>query len=163
LLPLLRGTAVCNGWLERELDCTRVATSLLQSIHNLLALIISNLTKNNVLSIQPSCNRSRDEELAAVCVWSRVGHGEQVLFVVGELEVLVCELLAVDGLAAGTVASCEVTALEHEAGDDSVEGAAFEAEAFLAGAEGTEVLGGLRDDVVVEDEVDSFGLWGRTV
>ena len=75
----------------------------------------------------------------------------------GELEVLVRELLAVDGLAAGAVAAGEVAALQHEAGDDSVEGAAFEAEAFLAGAEGAEVLGGFGDDVVVEGEVDSFG------
>jgi len=116
-----------------------------------------------VLSVQPSRNRSGDKELAAVGVRSGVGHGEEVLLVVGELEVLVWEFLAIDRFSTGAVASSEVTALKHEAGDDSVEGAAFEAEAFLAGAEGSEVLGGLGDNVVEEGEVDAFGLWGRVV
>lgn len=39
----------------------------------------------------------------AVCydvrVWSSIGHGEKEWLVVGELEVLISELLAVDGLA----------------------------------------------------------------
>lgn len=57
-----------------------------------------------------------------------------------ELEVLVSELLAVDGLAAGTVAAGKVTTLAHEVGDDAVEGAALVAEALLAGAQSTEVF-----------------------
>jgi len=95
-----------------------------------------------------------------------------------QLEVLVRELLAVDGLAARAliiakssacavhiscsipvlmtyVATSEVTTLEHEVRDHTVELAARVAEALLAGAEGTEVLGGLRDDIVVEGEVDT--------
>lgn len=60
-----------------------------------------------------------------------------------ELEVLVLELVAVDRLATGTVAVGEVTALEHKVGDDSVEGRVGVAEALFAGAEGTEVGGGL--------------------
>ena len=39
--------------------------------------------------------------------------------------VLVRELLAVDGLAAGAVAGGEVAALAHEVGDDAVEGGAL--------------------------------------
>jgi len=38
-----------------------------------------------------------------------------------ELEVLVGELLAVDGLAASTITSGEVTTLDHEVLDDTVE------------------------------------------
>ena len=57
-----------------------------------------------------------------------------------ELEVLVGELGAVDGLAAGAVVVGEVAALAHEVGDDAVEGGALEAEALLAGAERAEVL-----------------------
>ena len=41
----------------------------------------------------------------------------------GEGEVLVVELVAVDGLAASAVVVGEVTALAHELGDDAVEGA----------------------------------------
>ena len=56
------------------------------------------------------------------------------------------------------VATGEVTALEHELGDDAVEGRALVAEALLAGAESTEVLGGLGDDVVEQVEGDATGL-----
>ena len=56
------------------------------------------------------------------------------------------------------IATGEVTALEHELGDDAVEGRASVSEALLASAESTEVLGGLGDDVVVEGEVDAAGL-----
>jgi hypothetical protein len=94
-----------------------------------------------------------------------------------QLEVLVTELLAVDGLATsalctisrqvrtvnGTglcsyVATGEVTALKHELGDDTVEGRALVAEALLTSAESAEVLGCLGDNVTVEVEVDAAGL-----
>jgi len=55
------------------------------------------------------------------------------------------------------VATGEVTTLEHELRDDTVELAARVAEALLTGAEGAEVLDGLRDDIVVELEVDLAG------
>jgi hypothetical protein len=73
---------------------------------------------------------------------------------VPEVEVLVGELLAVDRLGTGAVTAGEVTAPDHEAGDDPTAWAARVAErlaalagALLAGAEGAEVLGGLRHDV----------------
>ena len=56
------------------------------------------------------------------------------------------------------VAAGEVTALEHELRDDSVEGRALVAEALLASAESAEVLSSLRDDIVEEVEVDATGL-----
>jgi len=52
------------------------------------------------------------------------------------------------------IATGEVTTLEHELGDDTVESRALVAEALLAGAESAEVLGGLGDDIVVKVEVD---------
>lgn len=64
-----------------------------------------------------------------------------------ELEVLIRELVAVDGLAARAVTAGEVTTLAHEAGDDAVEGRALVAEALLSSAQSTEVLGGLGDDI----------------
>ena len=64
-----------------------------------------------------------------------------------------------EGERGGTyVAASEVTTLKHEVGDDAVELAARVAEALLAGAEGAEVLGRLRDDVVVDVEVDAARL-----
>jgi hypothetical protein len=56
------------------------------------------------------------------------------------------------------VAASEVSTLKHELGDDAVEGRTSVSEAFLAGAESTEVLSSLGDNVVVEDEVDAAGL-----
>jgi hypothetical protein len=79
-----------------------------------------------------------------------------------EVEVLILELLAVDALTAGTVASGEITTLDHEGLDNTVEGAALEVkrlagltDALLASAEGAEVVCGLGDYIVVELEDDA--------
>ena len=79
-----------------------------------------------------------------------------------ELEVLIRELLAVDGLAAGAVAAGEVTRLAHEVRDDAVEDAVLVAEGLarpadplLAGAQRPEVLARLRGDVDAELERDA--------
>lgn len=79
-----------------------------------------------------------------------------------ELKVLIVELLAVDALPACSIASREITTLNHELLDDSVEDAALVAErlprlafTFLAGAEGAEILCGLRDYIVVQLECNS--------
>lgn len=49
----------------------------------------------------------------------------------------------------------EVSSLEHEAGDDSVEDCVSIAEALLASAESSEVLGSLGTDFSVELDGDS--------
>lgn len=49
----------------------------------------------------------------------------------------------------------EVTTLEHELGDDTVEGRALVTLTLGLGAELSEVLGGLGDNVVVELEVNA--------
>jgi hypothetical protein len=59
------------------------------------------------------------------------------------------------------VATGEVTALEHELGDDTVELGASVAEALLARAKSAEVLDGLGDDVVKQLEVDAAALLWR--
>lgn len=64
------------------------------------------------------------------------------------------------------IATGEITALEHEIGNDAVElvelGVGV-AKALLAGAEGTEVLDCLGDDVVVELKVDAAGASWRVL
>jgi len=82
-----------------------------------------------------------------------------------QLEVLVGELGAVDGLPAGAVAAGEVAALAHEAGDDAVEGGALVvqrlprgAQALLARAQAAEVLGRPGDLVGEELHDDAAGL-----
>ena len=57
---------------------------------------------------------SGDEELRPVGVRTGVGHGEKPGLVVLEGEVLVIELPSVDGLAASSIPSGEVSSLEHE-------------------------------------------------
>ena len=56
------------------------------------------------------------------------------------------------------VATGEVTSLKHELRDHTVKFGVGVAKAFLAGAEGTEVLGCFGDIAVVEEKVDSAGL-----
>lgn len=53
------------------------------------------------------------------------------------------------------VATGEVTTLEHELGDHTVELGGGVAEALLASAESAEVLGGLGDNIIVKGEVDA--------
>ena len=138
--------------------------------------MVTNWRKSN----SQLASRLREEhaltyELRAVGVRAGVGHRQEERLVVSKLEVLVGELLAIDGLAASAlchpsasdhciwkygvartyVATGEVTALKHELRDDTVELAALVAEALLAGAERTEVLGGLGNDVVEELKVDA--------
>lgn len=108
-----------------------------------------------MLAIQPGSDNSGDEELGTVGVGTSVGHGKETRSVVDSLEVLVSKLLAVDGLAAGTIVSGKVTTLQHELGNDTVEGGAGVAKALLASAESSEVLGSLGDNVVVELERDT--------
>jgi glycyl-tRNA synthetase (class II) len=55
------------------------------------------------------------KKLRSVGVGSCVGHAEQTRFGVRDLEVLVRERPAIDGLATHTGAVCEVTSLAHEA------------------------------------------------
>lgn len=55
-------------------------------------------------------------------------------------KVLIVELAAVDGLAAGAVVVGEVASLTHELRDDTVEAGAFEAEALLVRAQAAEIL-----------------------
>lgn len=112
-----------NGRLLVVLDLTTVITGSLKSLDNGERRIISDLAEDNVLSIEPAGDDGGDEELGAVAVettislkaekkglrclrvGTSVGHGEKTRLGVLADEVLIGELLTVDGLATG--------ALEH--------------------------------------------------
>jgi len=158
--PLLSSRGI-NGWGLAVLDLASVAAGSLDRLDNPHGLLISNLAKDDVLAIEPGGDDGGDEELGAVRVWAGIGHGEETGLGVSELEVLILKLLAVDGFAAGAVATGEVTALEHEVRDDTMELGSRVSEAHLTCAEGDKVLHRLGDDIVVELEVDATALLFR--
>ena len=67
-------------------------------------------------------------------VGTSVGHGEDSWAGVFELEVLISELLSVDGNTSSSIAFGEVSTLAHEVGDHSVEARSLEVKALRAGA-----------------------------
>lgn len=108
-----------------------------------------NLSENDVSSVQPWCGFGGEEELRSVGVLTSVGHAQPSSSVVLQLEVLIGKAFAVDGsawkikkkycilmeillfgvfyinLTSSSVATSEVTTLDHEILNDSVETAAL--------------------------------------
>lgn len=111
---------------------------------------LSHLSKNDVLSIKPTGDNSGDEELRAICVGSGIGHWEKSFFFVFLLEVLIGELFPVDWFASGAVEVGEISSLEHELRDHSVENWTLVAISLLTSAERPEVFSGFGDDIIVK-------------
>lgn len=128
------------------------ASVLFDILGNIKAL--NDTPEDNVLSIEPGSRGNSDEELRSVGVGTSIGHREGSGGTVLDLEVLVFELLAVDGLSSGSIAIGEVSSLEHELRNHSVEDGALVAEAFFASAQGSEVFGSIGHDVLVELDDD---------
>jgi len=111
---------------------------------------LNNLSEDSVLAIEPLSLHSTNEELAAVGVGTSIGHGQSAWASVLELEVLISELLSVDGLTSCSISIGEVSTLTHEIGNNSVEDAALEVKglsslscSLLTSAKSTEVLSSL--------------------
>ena len=118
---------------------------------------LNDTAEDDVLVVQPGGLDGADEELRSVGAGAGVGHGQNTGTGVLLTEVLVLELGAVDGLTASSVTAGEVTTLDHELGDDPVEGRALVVErlagaasSLLTSAQAPEVLSGLGDNVVVQ-------------
>jgi hypothetical protein len=93
------------------------------------------LAEDDVTAVQPGRDDRGDEELGAVGVRAGIGHGQRARRRVRERKVLVGEARAVDGLAAHARAVGEVAALQHEVGDDAVEGGALVGQGLALGAD----------------------------
>ena len=99
----LLSTALDDGrWAILVLDASTASTASLNTLHHAVrsGVAIWDLAEDDVAAIEPRGDHGGDEELGAVGVGAGVGHGQHEGLLVGELEVLVCEFLAVDGFAA---------------------------------------------------------------
>lgn len=76
-----------------------------------------------------------------------IGHREETGSVVLQLEILVGEGFAVNGSTAGAISTGEVTTLQHELRDHTVERASLVPESLFTGAKSAKVLCGSRCDV----------------
>ena len=100
--PRLVDTAAGDGWWAiLVLDGAAAGTAKLNALYHAhgRSVTVRHTAEDDVAAVQPGGHDGRDEELGAVGVGAGVGHGEEERLVVGELEVLVGELLAVDGLS----------------------------------------------------------------
>lgn len=124
--------------------------SALDGIDDVLAA--GDFTEDGVFAVEVGSGEVGDEELGAVGVRSGVGHGEDAGFVV----LAVGFAFALELVAGVTGAGAEgAAALDHEIGDDAVEG-----EAVVVSAAGEAEEGGAGDGGVLGEHGDvdiSFG------
>merc|ERR1712224_126710 len=107
-----------------------------------------------MLAIEVGGLRGAKEELRAVGAWTGVGHGEDALAGVIQAEVLVFKLLAVNGLATGSIVVGEIASLAHEVWDNTVKGAVLVAKALLVCAQGSEVFSSLWHNITAQHHDD---------
>ena len=135
-------------------------THSLDSLDHVQAL--NNLAEDDVLAVQPRAGDRADEELGTVGVRASVSHRQDTGTSVLVDEVLISELSTIDGLTTDARAVSEITSLEHELGDNSVENRVLEVQrlstlshSLLSSAKSSEVLGSLGDAIGVQFHDDS--------
>ena len=108
---------------------TRGGSCHLNFLHHVHS--IQNLTEYHMLAIQPRSWRlmiiqfdimySRNKELWSIRIRARIGHGQQAWLRMLQTECLIRECVTVDALAPLTVSLDNVTSLNHESRNNSVE------------------------------------------
>ena len=106
---------------------------------------LDDASEDDVLGVEEVALGASDEELTAVGVLARVGHGQQARPGMLQPEILVGEIGSVDAHGAGSVAVNEISPLDHKIFDDAMELGVFEARRHavptkFAGAELPEVF-----------------------
>ena len=129
--------------------CTRAGADFLHSIEHVVT--VNNFAEHDMCSVEMRCLSKRHEELRSIGVGTGVRHGQIAPSSMLFIKVLIREGRAVNRLTADTGSVSEISALSHEAWDDTVESGALEVEwlaltahSFLTSAESTEILRGLR-------------------
>merc|ERR1719402_1943111 len=114
---------VCNTSTISDSDLPASLTTGTSITLHLLHQVIPrhNLSEDDMFPIQPRSQDYCDEELGTICIPSRVSHGQETNLVVLQGEVFVIEFVSIDGLTTSSISSSEVTSLQHELGDHSVE------------------------------------------
>ncbi|KAH3670236.1 hypothetical protein OGATHE_003049 [Ogataea polymorpha] len=145
------GVVVNEDYVETERKCTESFAERLNLLHSGV-VALNDLAKHNVGAVQPWTRHSGDEKLRSIGVRTGIGHGEKTRLGVLFLEVLVWEFASVDGLAPISVEVGDIATLQHEIRNHSVENGVLVSKALLAGAQSSEVLGSLWNNLVVEVE-----------
>jgi hypothetical protein len=148
-----------SAFLDRDLlgGGTALASDQFNLVDNVKS--ISDLSKDNVLSVQPRSVNGANEKLTSVGTGARVGHAQDSSALVLEVKVFVIKLVSVDALSAGTVVVGEITTLAHELGDDAMEAASLVSKSLFSGAQGTEVLGRLGDGIGKELKLNATNIF----
>ena len=93
-----------------------------------------------MFSIKPGCIGSADEELRAVSITTSICHRDGARSKMTNLEVFICKSTSIDATTTTAITRSEITTLDHEVWDDTMEFASLVAEALLSGAKCTEVF-----------------------
>jgi hypothetical protein len=146
-----------SAWLGCLTALCAAAFESLNDVHT-----FDNFTENDVFSIEPWAWDGSDEELGSVSVRTSVGHGKKTWLGVFNWETFIIEFGSVDGFTTSSVSNGEVTTLDHELWDDSVEWASLVAKVFsrsafslFTSAKSTEVFASLWEFVIVKLENDT--------
>jgi len=111
---LLQDSAIDDSRLLVVWDGSKFSAGGFDSFNVFLRLFVGNLTEDDVTAVKPGRNDGGDEELGAVRVRARVSHGEKerpvVLPGIRSVQVLVLELVAIDGLATSAILTSEIAA-----------------------------------------------------
>lgn len=78
------------------------------------------LSEDNMSAIEPLGFSNSDKKLTAIGILSSIGHGEteRLMF---KFKILIFKTLTPNWSTSGTITTCEITTLDHEFGNHSVE------------------------------------------
>ena len=137
-----------------------LGTDALDGLHDIHTL--GDVAEDNVLTVQPIGLHRAEKKLGTVGARTGVRHGEDTRAGVLEREILIGELLTVDGLTAGAVTAGEITTLAPKIVNHAMEGGSLKVQRLagtalplLTGAERAEILGRLWNDVRTKGHLDA--------